>query len=192
MLAQPGHRGVERGGVDLLLGRPQRRRAAQALDDRAGLPADLLALLVPRRADRGQHVAPARHALARLGRKVGAAPERHAVGGEEGVERPAAGAGHRLRRVHVDGVDVGVLLAVDLDADEALVHQLRGRLVLEALALHHVAPVARRVADRDEHGAVLLARAGERLLAPRVPVDGVLGVLEEVGGGLAGQAVGHV
>ena len=54
------HRRVERGRVDLVLRRLDRRRAAQALDDRAGLAADLLALLVPRRADRRQHVGPAR------------------------------------------------------------------------------------------------------------------------------------
>ena len=62
-------------------------------------------------------------------------------------------------RVHVDRVDVRALLAVDLDADEALVHQRRDLRVLEGLALHHVAPVAGRVADRDEQRAVLLARA---------------------------------
>jgi hypothetical protein len=189
--AERRHGRVQGGGVDLALRRLHRGGAAQALDDRARLPADLLALLVPGGADRQQHVAPARQPVARLGREIGAAPERHAVGGEEGVQRPAALAGHGLHRVHVDRVDIGVLLAVDLDADEALVHELRGLVVLEALALHHVAPVAGGVADRDEHGAVLLARPGERLVAPGVPVHGVLGVLEEVGGGLAGQSVGH-
>ena len=59
-LAQPGDGGVERGRVDLLLGRLQRGGAAQPLDDAAGLRADLLALLVPGGADRGQHLRPAR------------------------------------------------------------------------------------------------------------------------------------
>ena len=44
--------------------------------------------------------------------------------------------------------------------------------VLERLALHHVAPVAGGVADRDEDRLVLAARSRERLLAPRIPVDG--------------------
>ena len=145
------------------------------------------------RGDALEHHPPARHALARLGREVGAGVERHAVGREEGVQRPAAVAGHGLHGVHVDGVDVRALLAVDLDRHEVLVHQLRHRGVLERLALHHVAPVAGRVADRDEQRLLLVARAGQRLLAPRVPVDGVVLVLEEVGGGLVGEAVhGHV
>ena len=65
----------------------------------------------------------------------------------------------------------------------------RDRGVLERLALHHVAPVAGGVADRDEQRLLLIARASQRLLAPRVPVDGVVLVLEQVGGGLVGEAI---
>ena len=39
--------------------------------------------------------------------------------------RPAAGAGHRLHGGHVDVVEVGALLAVDLDRHEVLVHAAR-------------------------------------------------------------------
>ena len=99
--------------------------------------------------------------------------------------------GQRDDGVHVDRVEVRALLAVDLDVDEVLVLDARGLLVLERLVLHHVAPVARGVADREEDRPVLLARAGERLLAPRVPVDGVVGVLEEVRARLVGEAI-HV
>ena len=55
--------------------------------------------------------------------------------------------------------------------------------------LHHVAPVAGRVADREEDRLVLAARPLQRLVAPGVPVDGVVGVLEEVGARLAREAV---
>ena len=111
------------------------------------------------------------------------------VGRQEDRHRPAAVTGHRDDRVHVDGVEVGPLLAVDLDVHEVLVHQRRRLGVLERLVLHHVAPVAGRVADREQDRPVLLARAGERLVAPGVPVDGVLGVLEQVGAGLRGEPV---
>ena len=55
-----------------------------------------------------------------------------------------------MQRRHVDLVDVGPLLAVDLDVDEQLVHHARGGVVLEALVRHDVAPVAGRVADREQ------------------------------------------
>jgi hypothetical protein len=144
---------------------------------------------VERLGDRHDDLRPGRHALARLRREVRAGVERRALGCEEGVERPAAAARERLDGVHVDRVDVRALLAVDLDADIALVHQGRDLRVLEGLALHHVAPVAGGVADRDEDRLALGARAGERLLAPRVPVDGVVLVLEEVGRRLLGESI---
>ena len=60
-------------------------------------------------------------------REVGAAEEGAAVGRQEHRHRPSALAGHGLHGVHVDGVDVGSFFAVDLDADEPLVHQRGGR-----------------------------------------------------------------
>ena len=95
-----------------------------------------------------------------------------------------------LQGGHVDVVDVRPLLAVDLDADEVLVEDLRHFLVVERLALHDVAPVARAVADGEEDELAFLLRLGERLVAPGIPVDRVVGVLEQIGAALAGQAVG--
>ena len=74
---------------------------------------------------------------------------------------------------HVDVVHVGALLAVHLDRDEVVVQEARDLLVLERLALHDVAPVARRVADGEKDGLFLPPRLLERLVSPRVPVDGV-------------------
>ena len=136
-----------------------------------------------------QHLLEAGQAVPRLGREVGSAVEGPAVRRQEDGHRPAAVAGHGDDRVHVEPVDVGPLLAVDLDADEELVHEARRRLVLERLVLHDMAPVAGGVADGEEHRTVLGARERERLVAPGLPVDRVVGVLEEVGAGLGGQAV---
>ena len=138
------------------------RRARQPRQDPRGRLLDLGALVAPgRRPRRSSTCDQDGHPVARLGREVGAGVERHPLGREEGVQRPAAAAGHRLDGLHVDRVDVRALLAVDLDADEALVHQRRDLGVLEGLALHHVAPVAGRVADRDED-RLGLARARGR------------------------------
>jgi hypothetical protein len=86
-------------------------------------------------------------------------------------------------------VEIGALLPVDLDVDEELVHGRRDGLVLERLVLHHVAPVARRVADGEEDGFVLRLRLVQGLGAPGVPVDGVVRVLEQVGGRRRRQVV---
>src|SRR5436189_267533 len=85
--------------------------------------------------------------------------------------------------------DVRPLLAVDLDADEVLVHQGGRLLVLERLVFHHVAPVAGGVPDREQNRLVLVARPPSRLLTPGVPVDRVVRVLQEVRARLGGQTV---
>jgi hypothetical protein len=129
--------------------------------------------------------------MALLGREVRARVEGNLLRGEEDVQRPAAMAGHGLARLHVDRVEVRALLAVELHAHVALVHERRGLLVLERLPLHHVAPVAGGVADGEEDRHVPLGRLGQGLLAPRLPVHRVVLVLEEVGGGFVRQAVRH-
>ena len=123
-------------------------------------------------------------------REVGAAEEGLALGGEEGGQRPPGPARQRGDRVQVDAVDVGPFLAVHLDGHEPLVDEPGGAGVGERLAGHHVAPVAGRVAHRQQDRHAPLAGGGERLLAPGVPVDRVVGVGQQVGAGGGGEAVG--
>ncbi len=174
-------------------GRPGRRPDALRLDERLDEPEtgplDLGALRRPRLADAVEHLAERRHAVARGVREVGAAEERASLGGQEQAHRPAALARHRLDRPHVQPVEVRALLAIHLDRDEAGVEHRGRRLVLERLALHHVAPMAGRVADREEDRAVEEPRPGERVRSPGEPVDRVVRMLEEIGTGLAGQPV---
>jgi hypothetical protein len=69
--------------------------------------------------------------MARRGWEICAAEEGLALRRAEDGHRPAAVTGHCLGGFHVDRVDVGALLTVDLDIDEVVVHQA-GRLgVLE-------------------------------------------------------------
>ncbi len=189
--AQLAHRVADHSRVERIPRRLEAPDRRQLLAHARRRGADLLALGRPRLDDRLHDHPEARHALARLGREVGAAVERDAVGVQERGQRPAAVAGDALHGLHVDRVEVGALLAVHLDGDEVGVHERRGVVVLERLALHHVAPVAGRVADREQDRLVLASRSLERLGPPRVPVDRVLGVLEEVGAGLVREAVGH-
>ena len=132
----------------------------------------------------------ARPAVAVSRREVGAAEERRALGREPDAHRPSAGPGERLHRAHVDGVDVGALFAIDLDADVVTVQVAGDLLVLERLDLHHVAPVAGGVTDRHEERQAPAAGLGERLVAPGVPVDGIVGVLQEIGAGFEDEPVG--
>ncbi len=136
------------------------------------------------------HDAPeGRHALPVDGREVGAGVEGAAVGSAEDRHGPAARAGQGLGGRHVDGVEIGTLLAVHLDRDEPA-GQVRGRrLVLEALVSHDVAPMARRVADGEEDALVLFPGQAKGLVAPRVPRHRVVGVLAEIRARLVGQVV---
>ena len=142
-------------------------RSPRARPRAAPLLEDLLPPLPPGVGDGLEHRAPVRHPVARLRRVVGADVERRAVRGEERVERPSALSGHRLAGLHAQGVDVGTLLAVDLDRHEVLVHHRGDGRILERLALHHVAPVAGRVADRDEQRNVALGAPRARASSPQ-------------------------
>ncbi len=46
---------------------------------------------------------------------------------------------------------------------------------------HHMAPVAGRVADRQEDQFPFLARFGKSLISPWIPVNRIMGMLEQVG-----------
>ena len=73
----------------------------------------------------------------------------------------------QLHGRHVNLVEIRPLLAVDLDADEMLVQESADVFILEALVLHDVAPVARRVADAQEDRPVELPGAARALPGPR-------------------------
>ena len=134
--------------------------AVDELDDLVGVLGDLVTLRAPELLAVSHDVVEARTTADRSRRIVRAAEVRLEVGRQEHAHRPTTVAVvHADDGRHVDLVDVGSLLAVDLDAHELLVEHLRDRLVLEALAFHHVTPVAGAVADREEDRFLLLLRA---------------------------------
>ena len=155
-----------------LLGKPRHQRIA--------VLADAIRLFAEQPRKLAQHIGERRAAVARFLWKVRAAPNRLARGRQEHRERPAALLAEEMQRVHVDLVDVGPLLAIDLDADEQLVHHARRRLVLEALVRHHVAPVAGRVSDREQDRLAKPLGLVERLRPPLAPVDRIVLVLQQI------------
>ncbi len=150
---------------------------------------DLAAPVRPRPVHAVEHLREGGHAVPGLGREVRTEVEGLGVRREEDGHGPAALTGRRLHGLHVHGVDVGPLLAVDLDVHELLVHERGGRLVLEGLVGHDVAPVTRGVADRQQHGHVPPPRFLERLRRPGPPVDRVVSVLKQIRRGHTSQPV---
>ena len=90
---------------------------------------------------------------------------------------------------HIDLVDVGTLLAVDLDVHEKLVHDRGGCGVLEAFVSHDMAPMAGGIADGEKDGLVGGLGLGQRCRAPGTPMDGVVLVLEEIGAGFVAEEI---
>ena len=133
-----------------------------------------------------------RHAVARLGREVGAAEERPlVVGREEHRQRPAAAAlRQHLVRELVDLVEVGPLLAIDLDVDEQLVHQRRGRLRPRRTRAPSRGTSGRPNSRSTAGSACPRSRARSSASAPQgYQSTGLRGVLQQVGAGFVGEAV---
>ena len=101
-------------------------------------------------ADRLQHLRKSGPSPALIGREIGPAPKRLAIRGQEHRQWPATLLTHQRQRVLIDLVEVGPLLAVDFDIDEQPVHRRRDLRIFEALPRHDMAPMAGRVADRQQ------------------------------------------
>ena len=176
---------VERDGAASLV----RGEIFKGLAQGAYVLGDILRRLLIGIRDPVQDLDEAGSAVARLGRKVGAAPKGLAVGGEEHGKRPTALFRHERQRGLIDGVQIGALLAVHLDAHEEFVHDPRDLFVLEGFVRHDVAPVAGGIADRKQDRLFLALGLGEGLRTPGMPVNRIVLVLQEVGAGFAAQAV---
>src|SRR5664279_4376510 len=86
-------------------------------------------------------------AVAVVGREVGSAIKRLALGSEEHGEWPSSGAGDRGDGKLVAGVDIGALVAIYLYCDEFAIDDFGDFAALVGFAVHDVAPVAPDRAD---------------------------------------------
>ena len=139
--------------------------------------------------DRKQHALEAGTSVVIVRRKISSTVKRLAVGSEESRQRPAALSADRTDGDLVAAVDVGTLVAIDLHGDETLVDDLRDFGIVVGLAVHDVAPVAPDRADIEQDGLVLALRRGKGVLAPFVPVDGLVHGRTQVGGRRLGERV---
>ena len=122
--------------------------------------------------------------------EIGAAVEDLALVGEEGGEGPAALSRDGADSALVAAVNLGPFVPVDLNGDEAVVDNGGNFGVFVTLAVHDVAPMAPYCSDVEEYGLVLSGGELKGLVAPRVPVDGLVGGAFEIGAGFVGEAVG--
>ena len=166
------------------------RKFLHGLANLSGALDDVLLAVVIGIGQGAQETRKAGAAVAVVGRKVGAAVEGFLVRGEEHGQRPAALPGEQLHGGLVDVIQVGTFLAVHLDVHEVRIHQRGNLLILERFALHDVAPVAGGVADGQQNGPVLGVGFVERLRSPGIPVDRIVGVLQQIGAGFVDQAIG--
>ena len=89
---------------------------------------------------------------------------------------PVEGLNHR----HVNLVDVGALLSVHLDADVMLVQIVCDSCVFEGFMGHDVTPVAGGIANAEQDGFIVRLCRLKSFCTPRVPVNGMVGVLTEI------------
>ena len=123
--------------------------------------------------------------------EIGSQMEGLQIRGEPCGQGPSAIRAGDLECGHVHLVDIGSFFAIHLDIDEVLVHQNRDIGIFERLALHYVAPVTCGVSDRQKDRTIFRPCPGKGLLSPGIPVDRIVGMLQQVGGFLAGETIGE-
>ncbi len=122
--------------------------------------------------------------------EIGAGEKRLLIRRQKHRHRPAPLAVvHRHRRRHVNLVEIRPFLAIHFDADKMAIHDGGDRRVFKRLPLHHMAPVTGRVADRQQDRLVRRPGGGQRFRPPGIPIDGVIGMLQEIGTGLGMEPV---
>ena len=180
-IAQRAHlRRIHRGH------RPRACCALHHVGDTARRGSERVAIGLPSARDLRHEPREVRH------RQVGEPEQGESIRSEHDVERPSRTAQRGLHEPQELRVERGVELAIDLHGDEVRVEHRRGVAVGEALALHHVAPVAREVTDGDEDQPVLGAGSRHELRAPFLPVHGVVGMQPQIGRCRVRKRIGRI
>ena len=158
-------------------------RSLQMLGNLARTLDDFAALRFPGVDNALHQLDEAGHAVTWGWRKIGAAVKRPSFRREEYSHRPATLAGHGYHCLHVNRVQIGALFTVNFNVDEMRVHVVSSGFILKRFMGHNVAPVAGRVANAEQNRFVFLAGAVQRVLAPGIPIDGIINVLQQIWAG---------
>jgi hypothetical protein len=98
--------------------------------------------------------------ITRYGRKICPRIKRAKIRSKKYRHGPAAGAGHGLRGLHVNTIEVGAFFAIHFDADEVFVHERSNRQVFKRFVRHHMTPMASRITDAQKDRFVFSACFG--------------------------------
>jgi hypothetical protein len=105
-------------------------------------------------------------------------------------EWPSQLAGESSCLCEIGGIHIAVFFSIDLDGDNAFVQQCCDFRVLKTLPGHHVTPVTRAIANRNQDWNVPTNCLGKCLFAPGIPVHFLVGVGLEIGAYSPRQTVG--
>ena len=124
--------------------------------------------------------------------EICAAIKRFCIRSEKYCHWPSTTTSHGLDGVHVNGVDVWSLFAVNFDIDEQLVHERSSFDIFKTFVGHYVAPVTRRIANRQKNRFSCCACESKSVFSPRIPIDRIVAMLAKVGADFVTEAIGHV
>src|SRR6185437_5598592 len=164
----------------------------ESVSHQARLLKDIAVFILVGVGNRQQHAPEAGASVMIARRKVGAAVKRLAVWGKEGSQRPSALPAHRLHRDLVAAVNVWALVPVHLDSHKTLVDDLGDLGIIIGFPVHHMAPMAPHGPNIEQNGLILALGEGEGLLAPFIPLDGLLHRGAEVGRSRAREGIQSV
>src|SRR5688572_23336864 len=121
---------------------------------------NLIWLLFPCASDACQNIAECWHVVALNWRKISARIERLEIGSKEDRHGPTTGPCHCHGGLHVNGIDIRALFAVDFDVDKVLVHESGDSFVFKRFMCHDMAPVTGGISDAEKDGFVFCAGFG--------------------------------
>jgi hypothetical protein len=110
--------------------------------------------------------------------KVGPCKKRLFVRSHKDRHGPAAASGQNLAYGHVDLIHVRPFFPIHFDGYEILIQYVCNFVIFERLVRHHMTPVARSVSNRKENGFIPIPSYTKRLVAPRTPIHGIIGMLQ--------------
>ena len=186
-----GH--IEWGGTELIqIAALTRIEAVERVPQALILFLDVIRMLLIEGGDMFQHFHKGRHPMPSFRGKVGAGEKRRQISrGQKHCQRPATPSlVQQLVRALVNLVQIWPFLTIHLDIDKQPIHDIGRAGVLEGFVGHDVAPVTGGITNRQQNRQITLAGDGQRFVIPGIPVDRIMGMLQQIGTGFVGEPVG--